>query len=182
MKCPLCHTTTLQVMELEPNLSAQHCPSCHGFWIEAANYWKWLDHYVEDQTAVDEGDEKVLAVNEGNKALLCPQCGHIMLLYHVANDLSFVLDHCSFCGGVWCDAGEWETLKHRHLHTQMRRMFSTAWQTRLAREAHEKTKERLLAEKHGDEAVAEIRRIKSWLAEQPEQYELYALLHPDHKL
>lgn len=180
MNCPHCHAEPLTAHALEPGLAAQQCPACRGTWVEAADYWIWLRAQGKNLPARPAAEDAPLPLADSDRAMLCPSCGHILLRYKVGHAITFLLDHCTFCGGVWFDANEWEVLKSRNLHDDVHIMFSDVWQARIAQEEHAQEQRRILDEKFGVEDLAEVRRIKDWLAGRPLRYELYALLHPDH--
>lgn len=180
MNCPHCHTTALAAHELEPGLAAQQCPECRGAWVGAADYWAWLRAHGPDQPARPAGEGAPPPAADSDRAMQCPNCGHILLRYKVGQDVSFLLDHCTHCGGIWFDANEWEILKSRNLHDDVHVMFSDVWQARIAQEEHAQEQERIQTKKFGADDLDEVRRIKAWLAGRPLRYELHALLHPDH--
>ena len=182
MNCPRCHAADLETRELEPGLRAGQCGACHGHWIEAADYWSWISRHKEPlpEKALDAPAASVIV--DAGRAILCPHCGHILIRRHVAVDMEFLIDHCGSCGAMWLDAGEWGTLKDRHLGDHLHEVFSEVWQARIVREEQERNRERVLNEKYGAETLAEIRRVRAWLADRSDRYDIHALLHPDAPL
>src|SRR5207244_2897796 len=92
-----------------------------------------------------------LPVSDNAVPKLCPDCGHILLPYHVGHALNFTLDHCGHCGGTWFDKNEWEILKSRNLHDDIHFIFSHVWQAEVFHEERRQAHERLLLEKFGAE-------------------------------
>lgn len=126
MNCPVCKTSQLISTELEANLSALKCPDCGGNWIHGGEYWKWLEkhgHSLPERAVQDEGWSPV----EPSEYLDCPECRFRMLKYLVGHGLSFSLDHCEGCKGIWLDRNEWEALKKRNLHDDINSMLTSFW-------------------------------------------------------
>ena len=61
-----------------------------------------------------------------------------MVKFLVGRGLSFTLDHCEGCKGIWLDRNEWEALKKRNLHDDLNLMFTSFWQTEANRMARKK--------------------------------------------
>lgn len=182
MNCPRCHSAALSVQELEPHLPAWSCPQCRGHWIKGSDYWTWLQGHGPSLPEKPFSEDAAPLMPEAASALRCPDCGHILGRYAVGHEISFRLDHCAHCGGVWFDGGEWETLKARNLHDDVHAVFSDVWQARVRREAQAREREEELRATIGGDDLAELRRVKAWLLAHPERMTMYALLHPDHPL
>jgi len=183
LNCPRCRVGALEEQPLESALLALTCPQCAGHWIKGFQYWKWLEQYGPNLPEKPAGgDVAPPAVAGGDHALLCPDCKHILGRYEVGHDLSFVLDHCAHCGGIWFDGGEWEALKARNLHDDVQAIFSDVWQAKIRHEAQAERHEQNLRALLGEEDLAELRRVKGWLMAHPQRYAIHALLHPDTTL
>ena len=142
MKCPICHTHTLSQVNLSTGLIAQQCNQCCGHWISSENYWEWLDHRKKTEKeqptkAVATLDKSVINLSTGSLLLpvvdnrtanFCADCKHLMTKTKVGRGLSFYIDRCSHCHGVWLDQNELENLVKKELHHQIHYMFSSAWQ------------------------------------------------------
>ena len=179
MNCPICKAEKLEPSTLNSTLAAQTCPKCAGHWIDSANYWKWLEELKATgeprpapETAAANGT-KLLSVNDSGPGKFCPGCGRFLTRAKPGHGLDFFLNRCAGCGGIWLDANEWENLKSIGLHDDIHFIFSDSWQAEAERT---KQHEQLLAEKLGDEALTEIKRIKTWLDSHPKRAELYAYL------
>ncbi len=180
MNCPRCHTVALAEQELETSLPSLYCPQCQGHWIQGIHYWKWLEGHGANLPERPASEEEVASpIMDVGRALICPDCGHILGRYPVGHDIAFTLDHCAHCSGIWFDGGEWEALKARSLHDDVHAVFSDVWQARVRRSEQAKEHERNLESLLGEEDLSELRRIKLWLTAHPKRYAMYALLHPD---
>ena len=141
MKCPICHTHSLQEVSLDRGLFAQQCTQCFGHWISSEQYWEWLD-YREHEKQVSNKRPAIklntinghLPVSDNSTANFCADCSRLMTKAKVGRGLNFYLDRCSHCHGVWLDQNEWENLKQMDLHHQMHYMFSSAWQFSVRKE------------------------------------------------
>lgn len=172
MRCPLCDRASLSRKELEEYLAVKECNKCGGYWISADVYWKWLKKH--GRTFPEKPFSEVInTLEDSQKAKICPDCGHILIKYRVGHGISFYLDHCNNCNGVWFDKNEWETLKSRNLHDDIHSIFTTPWQEKVRKEESSKRLEKIYAEKFGDD-YAEIKKIKKWLDEHPRKSTILA--------
>ncbi|MEO1635155.1 MAG: zf-TFIIB domain-containing protein, partial [Cyanobacteria bacterium J06631_9] len=138
MKCPICHTPTLNPVNLSTGLAAHQCSQCFGHWISSDNYWQWLER--REQTEKEQPTKAVANLDKsatGNRlppvvdnrtANFCADCKRLMTKTKVGRGLSFYIDRCSHCHGVWLDQNELENLIQKDLHHQIHYMFSSAWQ------------------------------------------------------
>jgi len=141
MKCPICHTHSLHEVSLDTGLAAYQCNQCFGHWISSEQYWEWLD-YRDHERCVSRKRPEIklntinghLPVIDNSTANFCADCSRLMTKAKVGRGLSFYLDRCSHCHGVWLDQNEWENLKNMELHHQIHYMFSSAWQFSVRRE------------------------------------------------
>jgi Zn-finger nucleic acid-binding protein len=148
MKCPICRVDSLKEINLCTGLLARQCDQCFGHWISSEQYWEWLDSHrpahsvssqnVDAQTvgsqsvkpaAVDLNiGSKLLPVADNGTANFCADCARLMRKARVGRGLSFYIDRCSYCHGVWLDQNEWDNLKTMELNGQIHYIFSDAWQ------------------------------------------------------
>lgn len=179
MNCLACKTTTMVEKELETDLLALECPTCEGRWIQASRYWQWLRQHGSNLPEKPSSNTILPPVAESRGAKICPECGHILTRCRVGHDLSFHLDRCTACGGIWFDKNEWEILKSRNLHDDIHFIFSSAWQSQALREEIERHLQQMLERKLSEQDFAEAQRIRQWLSTHPYHEELYAFLKPD---
>ncbi len=175
MRCPLCKNTSLSFKSLEEHLIAKECDKCGGLWLSSKEYWKWLK---KDKPALPEKPfaDVDYDVTDSQTPKICADCGHIMLRFKVGHGISFYLDHCNSCNGVWLDKNEWESLKSRNLHDDLHRIFTTPWQDQLRAEEMEGRMEKIYAEKFGDD-YPEIKKIRQTLDAHPKKDEILAYLN-----
>ncbi len=145
MKCPVCHTHSLNAVNLEVGLSAYQCNRCLGHWLPSESYWQWLDHRRQPQNQSNRPapiklnvGQNLLPVADNSTANFCVDCARLMTKTRVGRGLNFYIDRCGYCHGVWLDQNEWENIQRMDLHHQIHYMFSSAWQHSVRHEAYAK--------------------------------------------
>src|SRR6267154_518827 len=112
MNCPVCKNIELISTELELNLPSLTCPGCGGNWIRGTQYWSWLEKQhpsAPEQAEELASDDSGLSLAEPAAYIDCPECRFRMVKYLVGHGLTFNLDHCEGCKGIWLDKNEWQT-------------------------------------------------------------------------
>ncbi len=130
MKCPRCEAHRFSLVSLDEGLSARECGNCGGHWLPSFQYWRWLEKHGPNlpEKPKEEGFD---APTEGlDRAMICPECEHILVKAAAGHDLTFRVDRCYHCGGIWLDANEWEALKSRNLHDDIHLMYTQTWRKR----------------------------------------------------
>jgi Zn-finger nucleic acid-binding protein len=173
--CPICKTTELVSTELEPNLCSFNCSTCEGHWIRGPEYWRWVEEHATNQAERIHHEES-LTLAEPGKPIDCPECRFRMVKYLVGRGLSFTVDHCHGCKGIWLDRNEWEALRKRNLHDDLHTIFTSFWQTGAQRELRKKRMDRIYLDRFGAEDYEEIKRIRFWLEPKTNREELLAYL------
>ena len=174
-KCPVCKTAELSQQFLEDGLPAYQCHNCSGLWISADEYVSWVK--TQSHQPVDEIDiHTPMPKSDAKRALICPECGHILHGYKIWPDIDFQLDRCENCNGVWFDRDEWAALKAHGLHDQVNLFFTEPWQHKLRPEETRRRFERMYLDRFGPEDYAEIKRIRAWLKQHPHGANLLAYL------
>src|SRR4051812_37421770 len=102
--CPSCRQPSLRPAQLEPLLSSHACASCGGQWLRGEAYFRWLDHPDRSSAPGQLDATSAAEVHDSTRAMLCPECGKLLARFRVGHGLSFFIDHCSGCGGIWLDA------------------------------------------------------------------------------
>lgn len=131
MNCPKCRNPGYsERVDLSDGLKALECRTCHGHWLPRETYGRWLRKHGDTlpEMAAEEGFDAPRT--EPEKALICPDCGHILIKASVGRGLTFHIDRCFHCGGIWLDANEWKSLESRNLHDEIHFMYSRVWQRR----------------------------------------------------
>lgn len=174
-KCPVCSTTELSRQFLEAGLPAYECRQCGGRWISANEYLAWAK--TQNHPPVDEADIHTPTLRtDAARAIICPDCGHILRRYRIWPDVEFHLDRCGNCNGVWFDRDEWDALKVHHLHDKVNLFFTEPWQRRLREaEAHHRL-EHMYLDRFGAADYAEIKRVRAWIRQHPHAAGLLAYL------
>src|ERR1044072_6563313 len=175
MQCPVCKSTELAENQLETNLMSQQCPDCRGNWIAGAEYWKWVEDHKTD-LAERVFEHETLSLAEPGLPLDCPECRFRMVKYLVGRGLTFSIDHCHGCKGIWLDGNEWEALKKRNLHDDLNLMFTYFWQTEAQRLQRKQQMEEIYNGRFGEEDYPEIKRIRYRLESKTNREEQLAYL------
>src|SRR3970040_1052589 len=87
-----------------PDVTIDKCPSCGGVFLDKNELLRIsgdfrLNKYLRDKVALDSYSQ-----------LVCPHCGGIMDLEHIAGA---EVEVCLTCFGLWLDRGELAALKDR---------------------------------------------------------------------
>ncbi len=104
--CPRDHTPLVaeKVAVRGPDVTIDKCPSCGGVFLDKNELLRIsgdfrLNKYLRDKVALDSDSQ-----------LVCPHCGGIMDLEHIAGA---EVEVCLTCFGLWLDKGELAALKDR---------------------------------------------------------------------
>jgi Zn-finger nucleic acid-binding protein len=173
MQCPLCKKHKMAVADLAPDLTGVVCSECSGVWLERAKYDAWRGKHPGDLPETSTPAQ--LAISDTHRAKICPQCGHLLLPYRVGHGLSFSIDYCGACGGVWCDRGEWDAIKAKNLHDNLHDIVSQHWQTAVRQSGVQESIEQAYA-RHLGPNYAKARELRIWLRGQPQKALIVAYL------
>jgi Zn-finger nucleic acid-binding protein len=178
MNCPVCKIPLKNTDQLEPQLTARICTQCNGHWVNSYQYWKWRDTQKGVISDIPPG-EKSIAVKDTNNAKICPECNRLLFSSKVGHGLKFSLDRCAFCGGLWFDSNEWEALKQAGLHLDAHTIFTKVWQQEIRKQEIKEDYERSYAQRFGEDAYKEIKRIRNWIQNNPKKEDLLRYLIDD---
>lgn len=175
MKCLVCKGSELEIKEVAPGLRTHNCSNCGGNWLRFEDYAHWRNNNTLEVESCDS-ENAYLPVNDSTNPKLCPDCGRILSVYKVSSSLSFKLEHCAVCNGIWFDKNEWENLKVKHLHNQIHKLFTDSWQNNLRFEERKEYFIKFYARKFGAEDYAKIKEIREWLNSKENKSMLLAYL------
>jgi Zn-finger nucleic acid-binding protein len=173
MQCPLCKKHTMAPADLVPGLTGKTCSECSGVWLDRAKYDAWRAKQAGDLPETNPPAQ--FAISDTRKAKICPQCGHLLLPYRVGHGLSFSIDYCGACGGVWCDRGEWDAIKAKNLHDNLHDIVSQHWQTAVRQSGVQESIEQTYA-RHLGANYAKAQEVRTWLRGQPQKALILAYL------
>ncbi len=182
MNCPVCKYNSLEIQEVETNLFADVCTSCKGKWISSDNYEKWLEQHGKDLPELPSDGDSGMTIPEFELARLCPIDKRILIKYKVGRNLSFKIDRCSNCAGVWLDDTEWQSLKARNLHDDLNKIFTDHWQEEVKKEETRKTLEGIYRDKFGEADYTKIKDFKTWIEDHEKGGEIMAFLKDKNPL
>lgn len=177
LRCTCGSDSGWQLLELAPGLPASTCRDCGGSLLALDDYRRWRDRGAtlpEMSLAGDRIDLPTASAAEG--ARHCPRCTRLMQRLRIGAPVDFRVDRCGPCQQVWLDRGEWQALQRAGLATRLLEVLSDGWQRQLQADDARARREVALRERHGDDRMQELARMRAWLDEQPQRDELLALL------
>ncbi len=162
---------------LAEGLPARVCTACGGALLALDKYRSWRQPVAPQYlaTAKQSGNMPPVA-DDAAKARACPACAGLMTRYRVSAGHALRLDRCSRCQLAWFDDGEWAALVAAGLENHLDGILTDGWQRRIQLDESRQRREANLRQRLGNEVVDELRRIQSWLRQQPNSQELLALL------
>jgi Zn-finger nucleic acid-binding protein len=172
--CPACREHTLAPAQLDPLLPSHACTRCGGQFIRGEHYRAWLEH--PERKPSDANPQTSGDVHDSTRAMLCPECGKLLARYRVGHGLSFFIDRCAGCGGIWLDANEWQALARTGLTDRIHLVFSTAWQAQILREQQQRAAEQRLVERIGQQDFDRLKELADWVETHPHFSEISAYL------
>jgi len=181
LKCPVCKTVELKAVHLETGLQSFVCEKCQGNWLTSSDYWAWLEKHGETlPEKPPTGEPQPIPDESTKRAKICPDCHRIMLKYKIGRNITFPLDRCGACSGVWFDRDEWKVLRRRNLHDEIHAIFTDKWQKQVREEEKRRNLDAIFENKLGEEDYVEIRRIKQWIDQHPRRSILLSYLNNEN--
>jgi Zn-finger nucleic acid-binding protein len=175
MKCPSCKQEAFEAVEVDQGLSASHCRACGGHWISGQQYWNWLRSKGPNLPELPAAPGPAPQIVDSTTAKLCPSCGRWLFKYKVGHGLSFAIEHCGQCEGIWLDKDEWAALKGRNLHDDLQRICDSLWQGQVRREETEHLVEARFSRVLGGD-YQKAKQVREWIAGHPSRATLIAYL------
>ena len=172
MRCTSCKNGNLNPSYLDKLFRAHTCDNCGGSWVLIEDYVSWKENHPEHEFVAAD----VEAVEESDKAILCPMSGTIMRKLHISKDSQHKIDYSAAVGGVWLDKGEWELLKSAGLAGSLNGILTQQWQTRIQDEKAHQTFENLYLSKFGEQDYEKIKALREWLNGHPRKADLRSFL------
>jgi Zn-finger nucleic acid-binding protein len=177
LRCTCGSEAGWRLHELAPGLPVSTCQACAGSLLALDDYRRWRDRgAVLGEAAAASTAADLPASEQAEGARHCPRCTRLMQRLRVGGSSDFRVDRCSPCQQVWLDDGEWPALVEAGLGARLLDVLSDAWQRQVQADALRAAREAALRERHGDDRLRELARIRDWLNEQPQRDELLALL------
>lgn len=176
MNCPVCKSDTLVEHELVSGPMSMSCSQCGGVWISGKEYWDWQDKHGINIPELPPSDISDLELKDSAGAKICVDCGHIMLSYKVGRGVTFLVDHCTTCYGIWLDKNEWDVLERRKLHDDIHYFFSEAYQAGLYHAERETARQRMWMARLGEADYHEADKVREWLENHPRKSEIIAFI------
>jgi len=178
MKCPVCKTNTLQLINLADSLPANRCSTCNGIWVSSNQYLAWVRHQSAPLPERN-GQVPIDPKWDTNTLKLCPEDGHIMARYKIFPSLEFYLDRCRHCNGIWFDDHEWDVLVSQNMQDKVNQFFTRPWQENMHTRETGDRMGKIYLEKFGIEDYNKVREIRTWLTDNPRRAMLLAFLQAE---
>jgi Zn-finger nucleic acid-binding protein len=170
MHCPKCKSDLANGI-LSDMLLTKHCQHCQGDWISGRNYQSWRSERPErapNPNALTQNYHLPYTPSPYDvRAAACPECGRIMARGKISLLQPFYLEHCLSCGGIWCDAGEWEVLEKLELDTNVGYVFSSTWQGQVRASHMSQLERQAVIDKVGEELAQQVFELSAILAKHP---------------
>jgi Zn-finger nucleic acid-binding protein len=172
MNCPV-DGASLTRTEVEPGLYANQCSACAGDWLRFGDYLAWRERQPSDtpEQPAEPGGE--VATAEPGGVRRCPDCGHLLTRYTIGHGVTFPIDRCGNCNGVWLDAKEWQSLRERGLHDNLHQMFGPGSQWGARTEERERRMEAQFERQLGGD-FGRAREFATWVADHPRRSQIMA--------
>lgn len=176
MHCSACKRGSLVPTRLDDLFIAHRCNHCGGHWVLISDFVSWKQAHPEREfaaiTALEESEDSPMA-------LFCPVSHTLMRKLKISTDTEHRLDYSAAVGGVWLDKGEWPLLKSLGLASCLNLLVTEGWQLKLKQSQTELNFADHYRSKFGDANYQELKRIRAWLAAQPNRAELRQYLLSD---
>ncbi len=166
----------MQLREIEPGLEVYQCPRSGGLWIPLRSYSAWKERNPMGAGVAIEPSPPPVQDDSGQRALICPESGRLLLRYRVGHGLQFHLDRSPATGGVWLDPGEWEALKGKGLHVALNLIFTAAYQREVRTAEYTHTLTRTFRDRIGNADFARVAEFGAWLARHPRRRDICCYL------
>ena len=178
MDCPNDRAALTRV-DLEVGASAlpgYACSKCAGHWLRFGDYLAWRDHQRDEVPEEPREAGAEVAEATPGAARRCPDCAHLLTRYRIGRGVSFALDRCGNCNGIWLDEGEWAALRGRGLHDNVHQMFGAGWQFAARTDDRRQRVEAQFERQLGDD-FERVREIADFVATHPRRSEILAYIN-----
>lgn len=121
MICPKCES---EMKDLETDaFSAMKCTGCAGIWFRGGSHElaKTLEGAANFDSAADSGNESLNEIRD----IDCPECRQKMIKMIDREQLHIEFEACTYCNGVFFDAGEFKDLTEFSLLERLKLAVST---------------------------------------------------------
>jgi Zn-finger nucleic acid-binding protein len=162
----------MQTECIEPGLSVHRCPKSGGVWIPLQSFLEWRESQPACPVAAPAGPVPRLADDALRPVLICPESGRLLSRFKVGRGLAFHVDRSPATGGMWLDAGEWETLKIHGIHGELNMVFTAAYQHQQRSEAYRQSLRTAFRERIGARDFGRVEEFKAWLEGHPKRRDI----------
>ena len=176
--CPKCRKPTLGLAPgalAEPGKpeGSRQCSLCGGLWLPRSliEYWQH-EPFVETGTGQTSAPPPI----EDQRTGLCPDGHGIMIRARVNGPVSFHIERCALCRGVWFDRGEWQKLAAQRFLDHLDDLWDPQWQKRRREEAGQRSLDQALVQELGSELFADLEQLARALRRHPARAQVLAWL------
>lgn len=174
MFCPKHPQETLLAGQLVEGLKAHRCSTCCGAWVTTDDYQAWQSVHADPAVNLDNLTAPInhnldyQPARYDNRAGLCPNCGLYLVRGRISlPKVSFFIERCPGCKGMWVDDGEWSVLEELGLSAYVPILFTEEWQSHV-RIAEAEFRERVATtEKLGADIAEKVFELAELLEKHP---------------
>lgn len=104
MECPKCNSSMNEIKDTA--FSALKCSGCNGIWFRDGSHE--LAGSIKGSAAIDESQTNAAAAYNSVRDIDCPECAKRMIKMVDRSQLHIEFEACTYCNGVFFDAGEFK--------------------------------------------------------------------------
>jgi len=160
--------------QLSEKLAAHCCPECEGVWIPPDKYATWQAETADTALGISDlplpssADVDYQPSPYDGRAGLCPQCGFYLVRARInLKSVSFFVERCPGCNGIWCDRGEWPVLEQLNLASYVPLLFTEEWQAHVRVLEAEFREKQATADKLGPDIAEKLFELAELLEAHP---------------
>ena len=121
MECPKCKCVMNEIAD--ESFSAMKCTGCSGIWFRDGSHE--IAKTIEGISAIDENDTNAAAAYDEIRDIFCPECNKKMIKMVDKAQLHIKFEACTYCRGVFFDAGEFKDYAEHKLIERIKQAIDT---------------------------------------------------------
>ncbi|MRI32909.1 hypothetical protein EOPP23_07915 [Endozoicomonas sp. OPT23] len=121
MDCPKCQNLMNDISE--PEFSALRCGGCNGIWFKDGSHE--IARKLAEIPSLDSGNTNAASAYNEHRDIDCPECSKKMTPMTDRVQLHIQYEACTYCDGVFFDAGEFSDLTEFTLTQRVKQAVET---------------------------------------------------------